>query len=229
MERRAWLEPIPLLGGDAAARDGWRAAAGWLHAAGIPDWERLPAFATVDAETLALTGKRLTGGRGSVACSSLGRLFDAMAFLLGCAAHNRHEAEAAMALERAAHAATATLPLPEPVITHGPLPTADLLVAVLAHHRRGISAADCARAFHDGIADRLARAAIAAARASGCTQVALTGGCFLNRLLLQRVRRRLIEAGLQPLVHRLVPPGDGGVALGQALVAACSQGAGSAD
>jgi hydrogenase maturation protein HypF len=100
------------------------------------------------------------------------------------------------------------------------LPTADLLAAVLDHQRRGAATADCARAFHDGIADRLALAAIAAARATGETRIALTGGCFLNRILLGRMRHRLIEAGLQPLVHRLVPPGDGGLALGQALVAA---------
>jgi hydrogenase maturation protein HypF len=84
----------------------------------------------------------------------------------------------------------------------------------------GAPRAALARAFHEGLAERLAAAALLRARALGLREVALSGGCFQNRLLLEAVAARLEAGGCTPLVHRRVPPGDGGLAVGQAAVAA---------
>jgi len=79
---------------------------------------------------------------------------------------------------------------------------------------------ELARAFHETVATILAEAAGEAARARGLNRVVLSGGCFANRLLTERVTELLEAAGLEVFAHRQVPPGDGGIALGQAVVAA---------
>ena len=73
--------------------------------------------------------------------------------------------------------------------------------------------------FHDALAAMAARACIEASRQTGIRTAALSGGCYQNTLLLELTQKRLEEAGLQVLIHRLVPPNDGGIALGQAVVA----------
>ena len=74
--------------------------------------------------------------------------------------------------------------------------------------------------FHNALAEAI----LAVARHAGAPRVALTGGCFLNRLLLERAAARLAESGFEVLLHRQAPPGDGGISLGQIAVAAAQLG-----
>ena len=149
--------------------------------------------------------------------SSLGRLFDAVACLCGLGTTISFEGQAAMALEYAADwqekdaypmALSDTIPA---VADWGPM-----IGAVLADRRSGVPTGRISSRFHNALADW----AVAAAGRVDCRQVALSGGCFQNGLLFDRVQTRLLEAGFTVYTHRTVPPGDGGIALGQLLVAA---------
>jgi hydrogenase maturation protein HypF len=226
--RVAHLEAVPLPGGDRAAREPWRMAAVWLARAfpqGAPalDWH-----ARRDSRALRAVLGVAARGLASPPTSSCGRLFDAVASLLGLADTVSYEGEAAMALEslatehpRAAPAGRVRADGPGAApASAGSIPVADLVRTVALARARGEDAAAIARGFHEELAGRLAGAAARAAREVGCVQVALSGGCFQNRLLLDLVCGELEAAGLEPLRQRRVPPNDGGLAVGQAAVAA---------
>ena len=230
-ERAGHLQYFPLLGGDTAAHETWRPAAGLLHACFGANWieHAGPAFASVSAEAVSMAKARLGAGRLPLT-SSLGRLFDAVALLLRLCGENRHEAEAAMALEAAARTVDDTEPLafelqtcqdgPDGSGRHLELGVRSMLREILAGVAAGRDRAELARAFHETIAAGLAEAAKRIARERGLERVVLSGGCFANRLLLASLTRRLRHASFDVYVHRLVPTGDGGVSLGQAVCAA---------
>jgi hydrogenase maturation protein HypF len=219
VERIGHLEYFPLVGGDRAALETWRPAAALLRAAGEDTWrEPIPA-----GDRRALE-QQIAGGVSAPLTSSLGRVFDAVSFLLGLCSFNRHEAEAAMALELAA---ATEPPAVEPFafdiadtsagLQLSLLPTIrDIVVA----RRRGDRIASIAARFHETVAQMLAAAAGQACDKRGVTKVAVSGGCFANRRLLTRLVDLLEADGRQVLYHRQIPPGDGGLALGQAFVAA---------
>jgi hydrogenase maturation protein HypF len=222
--RAAHLAPLALLGGDAASHETWRPALGLLQAALPQSWlahldglRRLAGAATVD-----LAVRRLQAGHGTVPCSSAGRLFDAVAALLGYCERNRYEAEAAMILQHEAEGAGPVEPLPfalrEPAAPGGAwvLDPAPMLRTLL----KGGDPARLARGFHEGLAEGLAQACRRVAEQQGLDQVVLSGGCFNNGLLLHSLRARLQAASLRVYTHAHVPCGDGGLALGQAVVAA---------
>jgi hydrogenase maturation protein HypF len=227
-ERAAHLAYYPLLGGDAAAREGWRPAVALLREAYGETWREEAEYALkrVEAEALQLAGQRLeAGSRAWVPTSSLGRLFDAAAFLLGVCDENRHEAQSAMSLEAVARSMgpgpLLEYEVEDPDDKEGPalLDVRPLIRELVSGMRTGRDEADLARAFHETIAVMLADAAHAAAERRGLNRVVLSGGCMVNQLLLGALVRRLEEAGLDVHVQRRVPPGDGGIALGQALAA----------
>ncbi len=224
--RLGHLAALPLLGGDAAAYETWRPAVGLLHAAFGADWRQQLPRTRLDLppQAAALAATRLANGRGTTPCSSLGRLFDAVAALLGVATCNRHEGDAAIRLEALAHAATPA-PLSLPLRHDGTgmrLDSPALARQLLDRLAAGSPPAALARGFHDAVADAFVAAAIAAADDHGVRTVALTGGCLLNRLLRRGMRCGLEQHGLRVLTHRRTPPGDGCLALGQALIAAHS-------
>jgi hydrogenase maturation protein HypF len=101
----------------------------------------------------------------------------------------------------------------------GEIRVADLVRALVRAHARGADSGALALHFHRELAARLAGAALAASQALGLRAVCLTGGCFQNRILLAAVCAQLERAGATPLVHRRLPPNDGGLAAGQACVA----------
>lgn len=221
--RLGHLTPVPLMGGDRGADETWRPLLGLLHRAwgGEVCQHLQPGILPTDEEATGLLVTRLQAGRG-VPCSSLGRLFDAVAGLLGVARANRHEAEAAMALEAQAMLGR-PLGRPAPVVKEeggrlllDPLP---LVLALHAEIGRGASVGDLARTFHEGVIDLLLAGLRRAAQAAGLRRVVLGGGCFASRLLLAGVQAGATDSGLEVFTPRLVPPGDGGLALGQALVA----------
>jgi len=226
--RAGHLDTFPLPGGDAAARDTWRPAAGLLHAAFGSGWtgEAAVCFAGVDPEAAALAARRLDGPAPGPLTSSLGRLFDAAAFILGLCARNRYEAEAPMAMEAAAWdcpSETALLPYALAGGEGGAplrIDVRPMIRALLESRRKARTAAESARAFHVTMAAALAECAARTAERTGIRTVALSGGCFANRFLLQRLASDLQRAKMDVITHCQVPPGDGGIALGQALAAA---------
>jgi len=227
-ERAAHLGYYPLPGGDAGARETWRPAAGLLSQMQAQDWDRMAAseFGAISEEALHVARRRLREPHRLPQTSSLGRLFDAAAFLLGLSSENRFEADAAMNLEAVARLCCGAPPLlarPTDVF-QGEWPIVmdarPVIGALLSEKRQGRSAPELARAFHETVATMLAEAAARAAGERGLDRVVLSGGCLANRLLAGSLRRLLQEKGLSAFVHRQVPAGDGGLALGQAVVAA---------
>ncbi|MFB7040608.1 MULTISPECIES: carbamoyltransferase HypF [unclassified Streptomyces] len=226
--RFAHLAYVPLPGGDAAVRRPYRMALAHLHAAGLPADPDLPCVRACPPGELRVLRKQLASGLNCVPTSSVGRLFDAVASLAGVRHHAGYEAQAAIELEAAALRAPEApddgryaFPLRAPR-TGGPR-TADpapLLAAVADDVRNGVPAAVVAARFHRAAA-HLVHAVCAAARDElGVETVALTGGVFANTLLSSACARVLTGDDFTVLRHRLVPPNDGGLALGQLVVAA---------
>ena len=225
--RPGHLRTFPLPGGDAAATDTWRPAAGLLTETYGAKWPPAAeaAFGRVDIEAIRLVRARLANPSASVVrTSSLGRLFDAVAFLLGVCDRNRCEAEAPMALEALASECAATDPLDWAIESDEDgamrLDFRPLVRSLVEGIPSGRPSLELARAFHDTIAVALAEVVRRVADASGVRRVALTGGCFANRLLISGLSSILLREGFQVVMHRRLPPGDGGIALGQAVIAA---------
>jgi len=198
-ERVAHLEPIPLPGGAAAIREPWRVAAACLERAGQPvPWERW----RLVRHSLQVNAPLSSG---------MGRLFDAVAAVLGVRDTVSYEGQAAIELEQLAGATAA-----EPWAWRfgdGTSLVTDCYLALAG----GGDRSEIAASFHETVA---AAAADACAEAASPRTVVLSGGSFQNLRLLESTRRRLEELGFDVLTHRLVPPNDGGISYGQAAVAA---------
>jgi hydrogenase maturation protein HypF len=211
------LRPIALPGGEAAIRAPWRLAVAALEDAGEP--LDLPALAAIETSRLEAV-RRLAGSGISQRASGAGRWFDAVAALCGVRAEISYDGQAAMELEAAAapgdHGAYALELDGEPFVVD----LRPAVRAVAADARAGVSAGVVSARFHATMARALVAACRRARDACGLGTVALTGGCFQNRLLTEAARVGLEAAGFEVLSHRRVPCNDGGVALGQAAVAA---------
>jgi hydrogenase maturation protein HypF len=210
--RAAHLLPAPLPGGDAAARDPWRNALARLDQAGLPD----AADRLFPDQPRAALRSAIAARLNAPLSSSAGRLFDAVAAMLGLPGPQTYEGEAAMRLEAMAEDQGTRLPdlAPRP---GGALDPAPLWPALLAARDAGTAPGALAHAFHASLARAFARPARALVEGGQARAVALSGGCFQNALLQRLVQREL--AGLPVLTHRLTPANDGGLALGQAMVA----------
>jgi hydrogenase maturation protein HypF len=219
--RAAHLLAAPLPGGDAAVRNPWRMALSQLWMAGL-DWTSdLAPVAAAGAAELRATRSQLVSGVGCVPCSSMGRLFDAVASLLGVRHRIDYEGQAAIELEvladladTADEPATPTLVLA--VRADGVIDPTPMVAAMVANLRAGVNAAVLAAAFHQAVA--VAVGEVVDRVAGAVRLVGLTGGVFQNVRLLRVCRERLQQNGFEVLTHRTVPPNDGGLALGQAAV-----------
>jgi hydrogenase maturation protein HypF len=233
-QRLGHLDYFPLVGGDAAARHTWRPAAALLHQSFGPAWRDVLAsepfrsmvpgshpLAEAPAEHAARFDRQIAAGINVCPTSSLGRVFDAVSFLLGLCQENRHEAEAAMALEAEAEVSGPPYPL-DVASAHGKVRFSfgPCLAAIVADRRRGRPTGEIAARFHETVACTLATAAELARAIADVRCVALSGGCFANRRLLGRLVELLEGAGTRVIYHRRVPSGDGGLSLGQAVAAA---------
>jgi hydrogenase maturation protein HypF len=212
------LLPVPLPGGDAAVRNPWRMALSQLWVAGI-DWTPdLPPIAAATPAELRLTRSQLESGTGCVPCSSMGRLFDAVASLLGVRQRIDYEGQAAIELEALADSMgdTAGPELSLAVRADGVIDPAGMLRAMVSALRAGVQTGVLAAEFHQAVAVAVT---LAVRKAAGPVRlVGLTGGVFQNVLLLRACRRYLQQAGFEVLTHHTVPPNDGGLALGQAAI-----------
>jgi hydrogenase maturation protein HypF len=234
VRRLASLRPVAMPGGTAAIREPWRnlyahlcEGLGWENFA--RDWRDLPVAKYLAAKPCASLGAMIARGLNAPLASSCGRLFDAVAAALGiCADRQSHEGEAAAALEALANGA-GNAGVPYPFDMHSNtgfrlLDPAPLWRALLADLEEGTERAVIAARFHAGFAAALVQ--MAGELATGgdgharFTTVALSGGCFQNRLLFETVETLLRARGFDVLAHTRVPANDGGISLGQAVVAA---------
>jgi hydrogenase maturation protein HypF len=226
--RFASLKPFRLVGGEAAIKEPSRSAAAVLWELMGEEMEKLslPSWNGTGNQR-AQCGSLLQSGVASPWTTSMGRLFDAVASLTGLCPQASFEGQAAMAVQFAAEqeleqgGITAAgypvdlVPSPSPD-TNWIVDWHPMIRAMLVDLRKGHHMANIAARFHAG----LAAATVNVAQAAGLPRVVLTGGCFQNRLLLALVRQRLEAAGFIVYSHCLVPPNDGGLSLGQAVVAA---------
>ena len=241
-ERAAHLRPWRLPGGAASVRDARRNAFALLDACGLRDDPDAQGFlSTLEPETRSITATMLARNLNCPVTTSMGRLFDAVAALLGICPQATYEGEPAVALEAAAwraagagnpseklaraaavvfrneelarFAGEATLGSPMT------LDQAPIVRALLAARANGLGAELCALAFHEAVAQATCAAARCVGTRYGLRTAALSGGVFMNRLLLERVAALLEQAGLTVLVPHTVPVNDGCIAYGQAAVA----------
>jgi hydrogenase maturation protein HypF len=219
--RAGHLAPVPMPGGAAAIRQPWRMAAAYLDAAfpGGPDG----ALAVASRNEAQWSNVVAMARRGINAplTSSAGRLFDAVAALLGVRDRVNYEGQAAIELEQLADPAEtggyrAAIESGEVLQVSG----ADLIRAAAGDLAAGVATEKIAARFHNGIARLMAEGCVLLRERTGLGTVALSGGVFQNLLLLHTVVRLLESSGFTVLTHARVPCNDGGISLGQAVVAA---------
>ncbi|MFP5319273.1 MAG: carbamoyltransferase HypF [Acidimicrobiia bacterium] len=212
------LRPVPLVSGNLAIREPWRMAVVWAREAlGRGEAERYGS--AVDERWKAVLG--LAERPDALLTTSAGRLFDAVAALLGLRARVTYEAQAAIALEAlAATVPDAEAPTDYPIEAADVLDPAPLVAHVVRERDRGTPPAVIAAGFHAAFGAAAATTAARLAAANGLDTVALSGGVFQNARLTTVMGRGLAAAGLTVLVHHTVPCNDGGISIGQAAVAA---------
>lgn len=222
-ERRAHFRYVPLAGGDAAVRQTWRPALAHL---GDALGERalafdLPLFEQVPAAHLRVVRQMLSAGVNTVQTSSCGRLFDAVAAITGLRLASNYEGQAAIELEAAIdHSWGGSY---EFLLHQGSLMQLDFRPTIEAIAREVCNRVPLGRiaaGFHNTIVRSIVVTCEQIAREEGFKRVCLTGGTFQNAYLLKKTLGGLTRAGLTVLTHRQVPPNDGGISLGQAVIAA---------
>ena len=219
-QRRAYLKTIPLPGGDAAIKRPYRLALAHLWAAGV-DWhERLPPVAACPQTERNILLHQFTTGFHCVPTSSMGRLFDAVAALAGVRQSVTYEGQAAIELEALSEDAC---PLPYPFALAGDeviVVDPTLLVRAIANDvLTDVPTATIAARFHSTVAEMIVQLSLRIRDEVGLNQVALSGGVFQNMRLLTMVLPRLQAHQFEVLWHCRVPANDGGLALGQAMIA----------
>jgi hydrogenase maturation protein HypF len=220
LERVGHMLPIFLPGGDAAVSEPWRTALSLLLT--IPGAEKT---AKRFAEKFGRKGEQvyeaIVQHRGGIMTSSCGRLFDGVSTLLGLGDYNSYEGELPSLLQAEAEKTRPQKqPYPYAIKQKGGMSVLNMLLAVEAMLDDKRSRGSKARCFHLTLANGLLDMAIHCSNASGIRTVALSGGVFQNLLLLKMSRELLQKNGFQVLHHLQVPPNDGGISLGQAVLAA---------
>lgn len=221
-ERRAHFRYIPLAGGDTAVREPWRLALSYLLDSFGPRFDSLdlPLLHRIPAKKLAAVRAMIERNINTVPTSACGRLFDAVASLAGVRDEVNFEAQAAIELESSALAGIDHVYPFE--ITAAALSEIDVRPAIEAIVREVLSNKPLgwiAAAFHNTIAAIVVEMCRRLRAAEGIRNVCLTGGTFQNLYLLDRAAADLRSNGFEVFLHSKVPPNDGGIALGQAVIA----------
>ena len=230
-QRVATLRQFRLPGADRAVREPRRSAYGLLHelfGSSLTEREDLGPVAAFTRRERVILGRMITGEVNSPATSSIGRLFDAAASIMGLRQKNSFEGQAAMEMEFAIpHSGTLdayTIPLRmRREEGRGSVLVLDwepMILRMLEDLRQGIARGTISQKFHN----TLANSVLEVGGRIGERRILLTGGCFQNRYLTERTVRVLSQAGFQPYWHQRVPPNDGGISLGQIYAAARSGG-----
>ena len=227
-QRYAHLAYTPLPGGDKAVREPWRMALSWLHTAEIA-WEDDLAPVQWAASNnqysvsslqspVAVLQHQLTRGINAPPTSSAGRLFDAVAALAGVRQMVNYEAQAAIEFENLADASSEdSYPFEH---TSGQLDPSPMLLALIADLRAGAGIPAISAKFHNGLAQAITQICMAMRKEFNINKVALSGGVWQNMTLLEKSLSRLEKENFEVLIHNKVPANDGGLSLGQAMIAA---------
>src|SRR5438270_2912174 len=219
-ERLAHLSYVPLPGGEQAVRQPWRMAAAYLYQAYGDAFLELdiPFVRQLDRSKWRTLAQMIIRKVNSPPTSSLGRLFDAVAALIGLRSEVIYEGQAAIELETLA----ARMDPPDiyPFATGDTLDVLPMMRAIVSDIQQGLPTDYIAGRFHRSMAELLAAACCEAREQTGLNIVALSGGVFQNQLLLERLLALLEELAFQVYINRRVPPNDGGLSLGQLAIAA---------
>ncbi|UCC83245.1 MAG: carbamoyltransferase HypF [Gemmatimonadota bacterium] len=221
-QRAAHLRYAPLLGGEAAIQKPYRMATGYiwsLCAACEVDFEEY--LGRIPIGERILLRRQFETEVNTPPTSSCGRLFDAAAALLGLSTEALYEGQPAVELEAAADPAVDVV-YPYDILRDGEgwiIDPAATLRALWCELRAGRPIPTIAAAFHNTVADFTRNVCVAVREKYGLKKVVLSGGCFQNALLTRRILDGLSDDGFEVLTHRVVPPNDGGISLGQAVVA----------
>jgi len=224
-ERVAHLHYVPLPGGSAAIREPWRMAVSHL----VNNYGRevqsldLAFLKEIESRKVQVVLQMMEREIHSPRTSSCGRLFDAVAALVGLCSTVSYEAQAAIELEMAAHHSADGEAYPFDLAKEHSMwkiGTHSLFDRLIADLRKQVSLSDMSRRFHNGLAMVMTRLATIIREERNINRVCLSGGCFQNVLLFELVLNTLRIENFDVYVHSVVPPGDGGISLGQALVAA---------
>ena len=243
-ERDASIRPFVQVGGDLSSRDGWRIAVSMLHS--LCENGAIPEDADALAVKLGLCTlqeasvviKMADKKLNAVTSTSAGRLFDAVSAICGICRHSTFEGEASMALQFAAERVgdrsdtesagerkrkqddcRLAPDAPEKADGRWILATEEIVREITVRRLSGEEPEALAFLFHRRLADQIIGACLRIRQEKGIGTAALSGGCFQNRLLLSLVKNGLTERGFSVLTHHLLPPNDGGIALGQAVAA----------
>jgi hydrogenase maturation protein HypF len=220
VDRVVHLRPFRLPGGDRSVKEPRRTGLGLLHAMlgdQIFTQRELKPVNAFSAQELTALKRMLNGKVNSPLCSSMGRLFDAVAAILGLNNVIHFEGQAAMELEFVIGDTRTEERYPMPLSEDSALVLdwQPMIEEILDDLREKVPTSLISAKFHN----TLVESAITVARHTGEKQIALSGGCFQNRYLLERMVRRLREEKFQPYWHQHVPTNDGGIALGQIMFA----------
>ncbi|MCL1885667.1 MAG: carbamoyltransferase HypF [Dehalococcoidia bacterium] len=226
-ERLAHFEYVPLPGGDASTRRPLRIAASYIHSLlGDEALKSSGLVGRLPKAELDLLCQQIERNINAPLTSSCGRLFDAVSAVIGTCESINYEAQAAIELEMAAtDVPSSTRRYPMEFVQHdgmGIIRFGELFGAILKDIRSHVGQAEIAACFHASLTDTIVDTCRVFSRRSGVNTIALCGGVFQNRLLLQMAMRKLRRAGLHVITHKRVPTNDGGIALGQAAIAAFS-------
>ena len=222
-DRYAWLSPVPMPGGAAAIRQPWRMALSYLFAAYGDDFLQLdlPLLHKLRKTDATVILRMIKRGINVPLTSSCGRLFDAVAALLDLRSEINYEAQAAIELEMQVDESVQEIY--ENILTDGQwknaLPGISLFKAVAEDFLRGGDVGAIAARFHRTVAELFIKSAGQARSNLGVNRVGLSGGVFQNEYFFNYIARRLEQQGFQVLTHSQVPTNDGGLALGQIVVA----------
>ena len=224
-ERAAHLAYVPMPGGAAAIREPWRMAVGYLAAhygAGLLHMN-LPFVRRLDPRKVGILLRMIERRVNCPLTSSCGRLFDAVAALIGLRERVNYEAQAAIELEMVAADSTDSGAYPFELRREGgcwQIGTRPLFDAIIEDLARGVPNGAISRHFHNGLVAEFAHMAALMREETALERVCLSGGVFQNVLVLEQLSRSLQQAGFEVFTHAEVPTGDGGLSLGQAVIAA---------
>lgn len=217
-DRPYHLRYAPLPGGDAAVKQPWRLALAWMRELELPWDPALPPVQAADEESRRTLSSMLEQHINTPMTSSMGRLFDAVAALIGLRQVVNYEAQAAMELEAIVDPDERSgyqFDVGEEVLDPAPA-----IQAIVGDVHDGAPPARIAAKFHNGLAQAVLEVCRRMREAYGSDEVVLSGGVWQNLVLLERSWYLLERDGFELFVHRQVPANDGGLALGQAAVAA---------
>jgi len=226
-ERAGHLEYVPLPGGEAAIKRPYRMALSYLFTLLGPEAsvEGLPLLSQLDPEEVEVVRLQVKRGINSPMASSAGRLFDGISALVGVRGVVDYEAQAAVELEMLAPDGVESVelePYPFSLVEDGKYKVVrlgELISAVVQDVRKQVVPSLISARFHQTMAQLILKTCQLISQETGIKQVALSGGVFQNRLLFRLTMKLLEQAGFEVLTHWMVPCNDGGVSLGQAVVA----------